>query len=108
MESGEYEDGVVCKTWEQDFLDGVVQGRLENHMPWVMNYGCFKHKREMFSILALSYLVAKRTHSVGNIIREEVRELFVETKVRASKYGRLLLSTKGKSRVWQFDNIHFL
>lgn len=91
---GEYEDGVVCQTWEQDFLDGVVQRRLENHMPWVMNYGCFKHKREMFSILELSDLVAKRTYSVGNIIREEVRQLFVETKVRTSKYGRLLLSKK--------------
>ncbi|CAN6555861.1 unnamed protein product [Malus baccata var. baccata] len=85
--------GVACKNWRQAVLDGVL-GRPVNDMPWWMNYAWFEHEGKIISILELSDLVAKQTYSVGQIIREEARELFVGAKVCASKKGWLLLSKK--------------
>ncbi|KAB2607558.1 F-box/kelch-repeat protein [Pyrus ussuriensis x Pyrus communis] len=85
--------GVVCKSWRQAVLDGVL-GQPVNDMPWCMNYAWFEHERKIISILELSDLMARQTYSVGQIIREEARELFVGAKVCASKKGWLLLSKK--------------
>ncbi|RXH82312.1 hypothetical protein DVH24_036653 [Malus domestica] len=85
----------VCKTWQQAFHDGV-QARCKNLSIWVMNHGCFNHDGEIFSILELSDPSTEQTYSIRDIITQEVRELFVDAKPCASRYGWLLLTKKVK------------
>ncbi|KAB2630137.1 F-box/kelch-repeat protein [Pyrus ussuriensis x Pyrus communis] len=81
--------------WQQAFHDGV-QARCKNPSTWVMNHGCFNHDGEIFSILELSDPSTKQTYCIGDIITQEVRELFVDAKPCASRYGWLLLTKKVK------------
>ncbi|KAB2631246.1 F-box/kelch-repeat protein [Pyrus ussuriensis x Pyrus communis] len=85
--------GAVCKTWQRAFLDGV-QFRRENNSTWLMEYGCFDIRGEIFSILELSDLGTNQNYCLGHLVTQQVKELFVDAKPCASRFGWLLLSRK--------------